>query len=140
MRPSRPCASYDDVVEAYSAEDPQRLVKYGLGPEVFIRMRRYGLATPIAQYYGIVQDGLRDAVHLFRGLNRPLLSSGDMRADESILIYSWRPQCDFVWSGSPPNGLPNEMSAPPHHVFVVLIASNAGRKSEEANIRGSIQH
>jgi len=33
-----------------------------------------------------VQDGLLEAIHLFRGLKRPLMHGDDKEADKSVLV------------------------------------------------------
>jgi hypothetical protein len=91
----------------------------------------------IAQYYGIVQTGLLSAQHAFRGLNRKLLDEEDVKAEEKIVVYSWRPLADYVWRGSPADGMPvRVVPPPPGKVFVVLARMDP---PDEHGIEGSIE-
>ncbi len=93
--------------------------------------------SPIAQYYGLVQDGLTEARHLFRGVTRPLLQNGDMNADERVIAYTWRPALDWEWSGTPWDGEPVEMPAPTNAVFFVQVLEH---DQDEHGISGAIAH
>ena len=220
MRNIRGVGSYVDVVGAPSPEDPERSVNLGIRAATFREYQARGLFTAIAQYYGIVQDRMGCARHLFEGLKRPLMlgddmlwqqdrnvpfgkvemsplisdrslpfplapivllaaepvkaslrraqrrraaltepaASGthfpdqegmgslgsppqgdvstllqrgtfllcrdmgdDMRADESVLVYTWRSSVDFEWHGSRQDGLPVQMVPPAGRVFAVLV-------------------
>ena len=59
---------------------------------------------------GMVQDGMMDAQHLFKGLRRLLLLAEDMHADETVMVYTWRSPIDFEWHGTAQNGWPIERS------------------------------
>jgi len=89
---------YLDIVEARSPENHLNVVKVGVRSDSFQQLMHQNLSTAVAQYYGIVQDGLLDARHAFMGLNRPLMHAGDMEADRSVIVYSWRPQTDYIWA------------------------------------------
>jgi len=121
MRPIQRVGPYVDTTEARDPLNPALVVKLGLGGDSFQQNVRNALATTIAQYYGIVQDGLLDAIHLFKGLKRPLMHGDDKEADRSVLVYSWRPEFDYVWTGNPFEGNPIRKTPPPHRVFVVLV-------------------
>lgn len=69
MRDIQGVGLYADVVEAPSPQDPNTTVKFGIRSETFQRHARRGLATAIAQHYGIVQGGMILAQHVFRGLS-----------------------------------------------------------------------
>ncbi len=110
-----------DIVEGRSADDPKVTVKLGLGEASFQQNLRFGLATAIAQYHGLVQDYLLSAVHLFQGLKRPLMDGEDKNVDRNVLVYSWRSAVDFVWTGSRFEGRIVQMVPPLGRVFVVLV-------------------
>src|SRR5688500_7513924 len=137
MRIAKGAGPYWDIVEAPSPTDPSKLVKFGVKQDAFQRLRDSGWATPVAQYYGIVQEGLCFTEHVFSGLQRPLAYSGNLRADQDILIHSWRPGVDYTWAGSPQHGSPKQMAPPLRRVFVVLV-----RKIEpdEFGVEGVIEH
>lgn len=121
MRAIQRVGPYVDIVEAYDPENSALVVKLGLREDSFQQNVENALATTIAQYYGIVQDGLLNAVHLFRGLKRRLLLDDDTEADKNVLIYTWRPEVDYVWVGSRFDGKPVLKVPPADRVFVVLI-------------------
>jgi hypothetical protein len=121
MRNIQRVGPYADIVEGRSPEDPASKVKLGLGEASFQQDLRLGLRTTVAQYYGLVQDYLLSAVHLFQGLKRPLMDGNDKEADKSVLVYSWRPETDFIWTGSPFDGRVCQMVPPSGRVFVVLV-------------------
>jgi hypothetical protein len=135
MRTIQPIGPYRDVVEARSPLNLALVVKLGLREDSFQQLLRNNLATAVAQYYGIVQDGLLHAVHAFQGLKRPLMHGEDMEADKSIIVYSWRSDVDFVWSGSRFSGNPVRKTPPPNRVFVVLVRE----EHNDSGIFGSIE-
>lgn len=96
MRPIQRVGPYVDITEARDPLNPALVVKLGLRGDSFQQNVRNALSTTIAQYYGIVQDGLLEAIHLFKGLKRPLMHGDDKGADKSVLVYSWRPEFDYV--------------------------------------------
>src|SRR5690242_127166 len=106
MRAIQPLGPYRDIVEGRSPSEPVLAVRLGLRAERLQQLVRHNLSTAVAQYYGIVQESLWEAVHAFRGLNRPLMHAQDTRADEHVVIYSWRPVSDYVWVGGPFGGKP----------------------------------
>lgn len=112
-------------------------MKLGIRTASFQQYADRSLASAISQYYGIVQDDLMLARHLFRGLKRPLLHGGDQHADQDVLVYSWRSTVDYKWVGTPQRGHPERMNPPPKdQVFVVLVREE---KSNEHDILGSIE-
>jgi hypothetical protein len=121
MKDIQPVGPYGDIVDARSPQDPVLAVKLGLRRDNFDRVLHHSLPTAVAQYYGIVQHGLFQAVHAFKGLNRPLMHGDDMEADKSILVYSWRPENDYVWIGSRFDGKVISKTPPSGRVFVVLV-------------------
>lgn len=127
---------YWDIVTALSP-DQEETIRLGVRRDTVRRVVGEKLSTVVAQYYGIVQEGLQNACHLFRGLKRPLFHDGDAEADGNVLIYSWRPKVDYVRAGSPYNGTPRPRSQVPGRVFVVLV-----RKADQAdyNVVGDIEH
>jgi hypothetical protein len=127
---------YFEVLAAPSPDDPSQTVKVGVRNDTFQRYRKHGLVTSIAQYFGIVQEGLAETQHLFRGLERPLMHDADMDADERVLVYAWRPYCDYEWSGGPWDGNIIPREPPPNRVFVVLVKEE---KPNEFGVYGSIE-
>ena len=135
MRDIRQSGIYADIVDAPSPNDPQNTVKLGVRSETFRQYRDRGHNAPIAQYYGIVQDGLSMAQHAFRGLMRPLALGEDMDADQAFVVYTWRSLVDYEWQGSPYHGHPVVMTPPPGRVFVVLVREGLG----DDGVYGSIE-
>ena len=131
MRDIRPLGPYKDIVEAMSPSG-SGVVKLGIRVETFRRHVAWGMKTPMAQYYGIVQEGLLGVEHIFRGLNRDLSFGDDMNADENVLVYVWRPEYDYEWIGAPYGGIPEEKNPPDGKVFVVLA------REEETNDYGVV--
>lgn len=95
MRAIRRVGIYADTVDAPSPQDPASTMKLGIRTASFQQYADRSLASAISQYYGIVQDDLMLARHLFRGLKRPLLHGGDQHADQDVLVYSWRSTVDY---------------------------------------------
>lgn len=137
MKDIQPVATYKDSVEAPSPLDPEITVKFGIRVQTFSRYDKRGLISAIAQYYGLVQEGMSNARHAFRGLKRPLMFGEDMEADRNVLVYSWRPSIDFVWVGTRQDGSPERRPAPEGRVFVVLVREENSNGNE---ISGSIEH
>ena len=121
MPHARQVGSYFQIVPAPSPTNPESLIQLGVRHETFQRNVRLKLSTVIAQYYGIVKDGLVVAEHLFRGVMRPMMREQDTHADESVLIYAWRPASDYEWEGDPFRGRLRALAPPPDRVFVVLV-------------------
>jgi hypothetical protein len=122
MRNFQPIGLYADIVEARSPADPEQTVRLGLARSCLEQNLRRMFSTAIAQYYGIVQDGMVNAVHLFQGIKRPLMSGNDKDVDKSVLVYTWRPESDFVGSGGQfDNWRINPKVPPLGRVFVVLV-------------------
>lgn len=137
MRDFQRTGIYDDTVEAPSPNDPQSTVKLGVRSATIRQYRGRGLATAIAQYYGIVQDGMLSAQHAFRGLKRPLALGEDMDADRGVVVYTWRSLVDYEWQGSPHDGLPVALTPLPGRVFVVLVREEPG--ADTGRVYGSIE-
>ena|ERR1700676_2227180 len=121
MRAIRPIGPYRDVTEARAPDNSTLVVNLGLRQDSFEQVLHHNLFTAVAQYYGIVQDGMLNAVHLFRGLKRPLMHADDKEADKNVLVYSWRSPVDCVWSPSRFDGNVILKPAPLGRVFVVLV-------------------
>jgi hypothetical protein len=132
---------YVDIVEARDPGNPVLVVKLGLRQDGFQQNMENALATTVAQYYGIVQDGLLKAVHLFKGLKRKLVHGDDKDADKNVLVYSWRSQVDYVWVGSRFKGKPVLKTPPPNRVFVVLVREQKqpNEYADVGSIYGSIE-
>jgi hypothetical protein len=136
MRAVQQAGTYKDTVDALSPLDPKSTVKLGITTETFRMYQQRRFTTAIAQYYGIVQDGLSLAQHAFRGLRRPLMHNGDVDADRSVLVYTWRSLVDYVWDGSPQAGAPKLMVPPPGRVFAVLVRE---QENKDGGVYGSIE-
>ena len=79
--------------------------------------------TRFAQFSRIVSPEMKDARHVFRGLNRPLLADSDSNADGGKLAFSWTPPTDYQWVGRE-GGRPKAMGPLAGRVFVVLVSPN----------------
>jgi hypothetical protein len=121
MRDIVGAANYADVIDAPSPEDPKVIVRLGVRVSTFQQYKARGLATAIAQYYGLVQEGMWWSKHLFEGLNRPLMLADDMDADRPVLVYTWRSPVDFEWHGATHDGYPIKMVPLAGRVFAVLV-------------------
>src|SRR4051794_40932223 len=106
MKPIQRLGVYADTVTAPSPNDPSATVTLGLRSQTLAQYAGHDLRTVVAQYYGIVKEDLMSARHLFRGLERYLSFGDDMKADENVLVYTWRSQVDYEWQGSQFNGIP----------------------------------
>jgi hypothetical protein len=137
MRAIQPGGPYVDILEARAPDKPVLVVNVGLRSDSFAQVLHHNLNTAVAQYYGIVQDGLLEAIHAFKGLNRPLMHGEDMDADKNVVIYSWRPEFDYVWTGSRFDGNPVRKVPAPNRVFVVLVREE--RQPNDHGIFGSIE-
>lgn len=138
MRDIRSGGLYKDIVDAPSPIDPQSTVKLGVRVDTFRQYVKRGQRSAVAQYYGIVQEDLMLARHLFRGLKRPMMHNGNMRADQDVFIYTWRSLVDYEWAGTPQYGRPQPITSfPPTRVFVVLVREE---EPDENGVIGSIEH
>jgi hypothetical protein len=135
MRDIQGAAGYADVVEAPSPFGPATAVRFGIRSDTFGRYVNRGLATAIAQYYGLVQQEIMQAKHVFRGLKRPLALDENMNADRNVLIYAWLPLNDYQWVGSRFEGRPECRAVQAGRVFVVLVRE----EPEEHGVSGSIE-
>ena len=147
MRDFQPIGPYADVISVPSpndrnrflSRDRERFVNLGLLDQTIDRFRRFGLATTIAQYYGNVQEGLffvDDVVHLFRGLERPLMHLDNVRGDQDVLVYSWVPRWNWAWDHA--TQYPDPTSPPPNRVFIVNARPLAER--DEYGVDGVVLH
>jgi hypothetical protein len=141
MRAIQRLASYVDIVEARDPANPALVVKLGVGSASFQQNVQNALFSTVAQYYGIVQDDMLKAIHCFRGLQRPLMQEDEKEGDKNALVYSWRPEVDYVWAGSKVNGKSVPKIPPPNRVFVVLVRENSAPENfpEHGVIYGSIE-
>jgi hypothetical protein len=130
MRTIQPVGPYVDIVEARAPDNRALVVRLGLRQDSFSQILHHNLFTVVAQYYGIVQDGLLAARHAFKGLKRPLMHGEDMEADKSVIIYSWR-------TGSRFDGNPVRKIPPPNRVFVVLVREE--QQPNDYGVFGSIE-
>lgn len=127
MRDARPVGVYKDTAFLPDPYDKGTALEYGgfahmgVHVDVFRRFQQLGLASAIAQYYGLVQQGMlfADIAHLFKGLRRPMALDGNMKADEDVLVYSWRPEWDYEWDWK--DQKPIRRTPPPERVFVLQV-------------------
>lgn len=137
VRTIAPAGPYVDTVDAPSPQDPKTLVKLGLRKDTFeTNYLEHHLMTAVAQYYGIVQDGMVGAQHVFHGLRRPLMLGLNKHADEAVWIYSWSPPLDYLWVGNRYNGDPVPRKPPPGNAFVVIVRTE---DPNELGVTGSIE-
>jgi hypothetical protein len=142
MRDIQRVGPYLDIVEARDPLNAALVVKLGMHGDTFQQIVHNGQKTVVAQYYGIVQDGILAAVHCFEGLKRPLLDADEKKdVGKSILVYSWRPEIDYEWSHSRFDGNPIPKTPPPKRVFVVLVRKEPqpNRYAEVGTVFGSIE-
>jgi len=137
MRNIQRVGPYIEVVEARSPENPTIHIKVGIRQDTFQQLVHHYFSTAVAQFYGLVQPGLVPAVHAFRGVKRPLLHAGNLNADSGVIVYSWRPEFDYVWVGNRSEGHPAEKTPAPNRVLVVLLREFP---VDEFGCRGSIEH
>lgn len=64
------------------------------------------------------------------------MHDADMDADQTIIIYSWRPETDWEWRGDRFSGTLVSAEAPGSRVFVVLARED---RSEQYGVWGSIE-
>lgn len=136
MRVAGPAGPYFEIVEALSPEDYHRIVHVGVRYDTFSRHAAAGLKSAIAQYYGIVRNGLTNPTHAFQGLKRPLMHNGDVDADRTVVIYSWRPRIDWEWMGDRFSGQAISREPLPNSVFVVLVREE---ENYESGVLGSVE-
>ena len=138
VRIEGPLGPYFEVIEAPSPQNPATMVRLGIRQDTFQRQVARVRTTVIAQYYGIIQDGLVVAAHAFQGVKRPLSHGGNMDADQSVLIYAWRPRYDYEWVGNPHDGQEYRRDPPPGRVFVVLVREEP--QPNEFHVVGTVEH
>ena len=136
MKTLQKAGPYKDIVDAPAPDDPKRTVKLGVRVDTFQQYAKRGLRSPVAQYYGIVENGFIRARHLFRGLKRPLMHEEDMHADETVLVYTWCSQRDYEWKRDPNFGEVVERTPPAGKTFVVLVRQ---QEADEYAVSGSIE-
>lgn len=137
MRDFQGRGPYRDVIVAPSPSAPNNAVRLGLGADSIALFGYYG-KTAIAQYYGLVQEGIQEAAHCFRGVNRPMLDGDDKEADQRIVVYSWVPVSDYVWTGDQWSGgpAPRVPMLGKGKVFVVLVKEC---QPDKHGVSGSIE-
>jgi hypothetical protein len=142
MREIQRVGPYLEIVEARSPENRANVFKVGLRRSVFEKLAGTSQTTKCAQFYGLIQPGLLDAVHAFRGLKRPLMRANNMSGDADVIAYSWRPEHDYTWSGNRFDGTPMQKSPPPGVVFVVLVHlyGTPEEYPSHGKVWGSIEH
>ena len=124
------------IVEGLSQHDHKQRVKFALAHETVDVIVQAGLRTAYAQFAGIVEPRLTEAVLLFKGLKRPLFDGSNMNADASVLIYVLDPEYDVEWVGGA--GGHAECVPPPAGVFVVLVKEIT--EPNEHGLSGLVEH
>jgi hypothetical protein len=112
---------YSELVQAYSSQDMAQLITIGLTKEFYLKHTRLGLLSFRGQFYGIVRAGMVLAQHCFQGLQRPLMHLGDMQADQSVSVYTWKPYDNYEWIGDSVRGTIIRLAPPSDSVFAVLV-------------------
>jgi hypothetical protein len=144
VRDVTPVHPYKDIVMVPSPTDRdshlrfESFVRMGVRTEIFRRMRDLSLKSAIAQYYGNVQDGMifADMIHLFRGLERPLMQNDNMHADRGMLMFSWVPRWD--WELNWDTQYPERVTPPPQRVFTVI--AHLFEKPDEHEVVAELLH
>src|SRR5206468_3120338 len=77
-----------------------------------------------------------DVVHLFRGLNRPLMHLDNLSGDQDVFVYSWVPRWNWVWNTATQN--PEPIPPPPNRVFMVITRQFAKRDAH--GVDGVVLH
>ncbi len=143
MRQSTPIGPYWDIVSVSSPNNKSDTVGFGVLKTTVALYVEAMAKTFLCQYHGIVQDGIADAVHAFRGVNRPLLHDENMQADQDVLVYTWRPDCDWIWIGGrhhdPHCELPQMIAVdlPPRLVPVVLVREL--QETDKDGVSGTVE-
>lgn len=122
---SAPVGAYKAVAVAPSPFDAdpylsyERFIRMGVSLRTFDRLRQFNIATAMAQYYGNVQEGMvyADEVHLYRGLERPLMHEDNADGDKDVYVYSWIPRWDWEWNAQTQQ--PVRRHPPSDRVFAV---------------------
>jgi len=119
---------------------PTGVGKLGLLCDDLRAIRKRGDSTLIAQFYELVIPGTILTEHVFKGLQRPLRTDGNSKADENVLVYTRKPSYDAVWAGGR-QGRPRRIDAPPSRVLTVLVRPNDNRhRKDYPQIDGWINH
>ena len=96
-----------------------------------------GETNLIASFIGNVARGVILTQHIFRGLDRPLLTDGNVNADGDILVYSRKPAVDWEWKGDRFAGKPVAVDPQlPGLVFVVIVSPNVRHIEKFSSIDG----
>lgn len=103
-----------------------KVAQYGMGKSQLRTIYDRGSNIRLAQWLGLVAQGLVLAEHIFQGLKRPLCDGDDMEADKRKLAISWRPGLDFWWTETDrfDSGKLAFRDAPDEKVFVVNASPN----------------
>ncbi|WP_291996725.1 hypothetical protein [Candidatus Accumulibacter sp. ACC012] len=99
-----------------------------------------GQSTAIAQFYGLLCGGMILTKHVFVGLQRPLLTDGNNGADAEKLVYTRKPECDYLWAGTKHDGDYERIGAPPSSVFTVLVSPNVKHRADFPDVDGWINY
>jgi hypothetical protein len=138
MRKPQRVGPFLDIIDARDPGNSLGAVRLGVRDDTFEQVLHNNRITMVAQYYGIIQEGLMDAVHAFKGINRPLLHDGDISADDNVIAYCWRPQRDFIWVHSQFGGHPIDKDPPPMRTFVVLVREE--NQPNPYDVFGSVEY
>lgn len=121
-----------------STSDTPRVGLLALLCRDFQSFGKRGEATAIVQFYKLVIPGTILTRHVFKGLERPLLSDGNMCADEQKLVYTRKPAYDYEWTGGP-QGRAIQRDALPGKVFSVIQTPNLRHREQFPEVDGWIE-
>lgn len=108
---------------------------------LFSSLEKYserGESAAIVQFHKIVLGGLILARHVFRGLQRPLLTPKSTDGDSEKLIYTFKPKWDHEWERGTPGKL-KTLSAPADKVFYVIVTPNVAYRDEYSDVDAWIE-
>ena len=116
------------IAEGPSLTSPEVVVQYALRKDdLNAYVQRHQLSL-IAQFYGLVVNGLILTKHCFKGLRRDLFCDGQQGGQSKKYALVRKPAYDYVWEGGR-NGKEVKKVAPDSSVFVVLISENAHKEN-----------
>lgn len=127
------------VVEGPSLKGDGSVAKYALTLDVLRGLGGRKQYSAIAQFYGLIVDGLILTTSIFQGLNRYLSCDGNREGDDGKFVFSRKPAYDYFWEGGR-NGTQKKTLAPSGQVFVVLISQNLTHAAEFPDIAGWVEH
>lgn len=95
---------------------------------------RRGESTVIAQFDGLVKNGMVLTKHIFQGLRRKLRTDEDSDSDQRMLVHVRKPSYNYFVS----NKRIMREDAPKATVFAVLVSPNIKHKDKYPEVHGWI--